>query len=101
MAMLGDWLRERLGFKFDRADTFLSRMKRAKDEGYLCGSREAKLFMLTIGKAFTRERAMDWLDSTIDEGRVELECQQATEREIEAWDMSCRIAFLVEIAPRR
>jgi hypothetical protein len=84
-----------------RVDTFLSRMKRARDEGYLCGSREAKLFTLTVGKAFTREQAMDWLDSTIDEGRVELECQHATECEVEAWDISCRIAFLLEIAPRR
>jgi hypothetical protein len=50
---------------------------------------------------FTREQAMDWLDSTIDEGRMELEDQHATEREVEAWDMSCRIAFLVEIVPRR
>jgi hypothetical protein len=101
MAMVGDWLREKLGFKVDRADTFTSRMKRAKDEGYLCGSREAKLFTLAVGGAFTREQAMDWLDSTIDEGRVDLECQHATEHEVEAWDMSCRIAFLVEIAPRR
>ena len=98
--MLADWLREKLGFELDGADTFPSRMKRAKHEGYLCGSREAKLCKLAVGKAFTRERAMDWLDSTVDEGRVELECQHATEREIEAWDMSCRIAFLVEIAPR-
>ena len=99
--MLGDWLREKLGFEVGRVDTFISRMKRAKDEGYLCGSREAKLLKLAVGKAFTREQAMDWLDSTIDEGRVELECQHATEREVEAWDMSCRIAFLVEIVPRR
>jgi len=101
MVMLGDWFREKLGFKFDRANTFPSRMKRAKDEGYLCGSREAKLLKLAVGKAFTREQAMDWLDSTIDEGRVDLECQHATEREVEAWNMSCRIAFLVEIVPRR
>lgn len=100
MATIGNWFREKLGFEFYRADTFPSRVKRANDEGYLCGSREAKLFLLAVGKAFTRERAMDWLDSTIDEGRLELECQSATEREIEAWDMSCRIAFLVEIAPR-
>jgi hypothetical protein len=101
MAAIGDWFREKLGFEFDRADTFSSRMKRAKDEGYLCGSREAKLCKLAVGKAFTRDHAIDWLDSTIDEGRVELECQHATDREIEAWDMSCRIAFLVEIVPRR
>jgi hypothetical protein len=99
MATFGYWLLERLRvFKIDRADTFLSRMTRAKNEGYLCGSREAKLFTLVVGNAFTRERAMDWLDSTVDEGRVVLECQHATEREIEAWDMSCRIGFLVEIA---
>jgi hypothetical protein len=84
-----------------RADTFLFRVKRAKHEGYLCGSREAKLFKLAVGDSFTRERAMDWLDSTVDEGRMELEDQHASEREVEARDMSCRIAFLVEIAPRR
>jgi hypothetical protein len=38
---------------------------------------------------------------TVNEGRVELECQHATEREVEAWDMSCRIRFLLEIVPRR
>jgi hypothetical protein len=87
--------------KPDRADTFLSRMKRARNEGYLCGSREGKLCKLAVGKAFTREQATDWLDSTIDEGRSELNDQHATEREVEAWDMSCRIAFLLEIASSR
>ena len=41
---------------------------------------------------------MDWLQTNVDEGRGELEAQQAREREVEAADMSCRIAFLVEIA---
>jgi hypothetical protein len=41
-----DWLREKLAVKVDRAGTFPSRIKRAKDEGHLCGSREAKLFMM-------------------------------------------------------
>jgi hypothetical protein len=49
MATFGDWLREKLGFKFDRADTFPSSIQRAKDEGYLCG-----LFTLAVGKVFTR-----------------------------------------------
>jgi hypothetical protein len=57
-----DWLRAKLGFKIDDADTFPSRMKGAKNKGYLCGSREVKLFMLAVGKALTRERAMDCLD---------------------------------------
>jgi hypothetical protein len=71
-------------FKFGRADTFPSCMKRAKDEGYLCGSREGKLFALAVGAVFTREQALDRLDNVIDEGRSELNDQHATEREVEA-----------------
>jgi len=63
-------------FKFGRADTFPSCMKRAKDEGYLCGSREGKLFALAVGTVFTREQALDRLDNVIDEGRSELNDQQ-------------------------
>jgi hypothetical protein len=87
-------------FKFGRLDTFLARMQRARNEGYLCGSREGKLFTLAVGKVFTREQVLDWLDNVIDEGRSELKDQHATEREIEAWDMSCRIMFLLEVAPQ-
>jgi hypothetical protein len=38
---------------------------------------------------------MDWLDNR--RRKSELECQRATEREVEAWDMWCRITFLLEI----
>lgn len=75
-------------------------MKRARNEGYLRGSLEAKLFKLAVGESFKREQALDWLDNIIEEGRAELNLQRASEREVEAWDMSCRIAFFVEIAPR-
>jgi hypothetical protein len=62
------------------------------------GTREARLFRLAVRKDFERRQAMDWLQTIVDEGRGELEAQHALEREVDAWDMSCRIAFLVRIA---
>jgi hypothetical protein len=87
-------------FRPGRTDSFPSRMKRARNEGYLRGSREGRLFTLAVGESFKREQALDWLDTVIEEGRAELDYQHASDREVEAWDMSCRIAFFVEIAPR-
>ena len=86
-----------LASKTGRADSFQARMQRARDEGFLRGAREGKLFKLSVGKVFDRQQALDWLDNVIDEGRSELADQHAWEREIEAWDMACRIAFLVEL----
>jgi hypothetical protein len=72
-------------------------MQRARDEGYRCGAREGKLFRLAVGTDFVRDQVMDWLTNVVEDGRSELEDQHATEKEIDAWDMSCRIAFLLEI----
>ena len=86
-------------FRLLRADTFAARIQRAKSEGFACGSREGKLFRFAVGKVgFARDQVHGWLDTVIDDGRAELEAQHALDREIEAWDMSCRIAFMVEIA---
>jgi hypothetical protein len=80
-------------------DTFAARIQRAKKEGFACGSREAKLFRLAVGKAASaRDQAHRWLNTVVNDGRAELEAQHALEREVEAWDLSCRIAFMVEIA---
>jgi hypothetical protein len=84
-------------FQTRRADSFTARMQRARNEGYSRGAREAKPFKLAVGKVFDRAKTLDWLSTAIDDGRAELESQHALEREIEAWDMSCRIAFLVAI----
>lgn len=73
-------------------------MKQARSDAYSRGFLEAKLFKLAVGGVFEREQALDWLSTVIDEGRAELEAQHALERKIEAWDMSCRIAFMVAIA---
>jgi hypothetical protein len=84
-------------FRTGRALTFEARMLRARNMGYASGAREAKLFKLTSGNVFERDLALDWLNASIPKGRADLKSQRATEREVEAWDMSCRIAFLVAI----
>jgi hypothetical protein len=61
------------------------------------GAREARRFRLATGRGYGRQRALDWLRTAIDSGRAELQSQQAPEREIEAWDMSCRIAFMLAV----
>jgi hypothetical protein len=80
-----------------RVDTLETRLQRARSEGYACGASEARLFKLAVGKDFGRPQALDWLGAAIDDGRTDLEAQHALERDIEAWDMSCRIAFLIAI----
>jgi hypothetical protein len=89
-------------FRQGRPDTYQARMDRTRDDAYSRGFHEAGLFKLALGQDFQRRQALDWLDTVIDQGRAELEDQHAREREVEAWDMSCRIAFMVALraAPR-
>lgn len=85
------------GLRRGRVDTLEARLQRARHEGYARGTSEARLFKLAAGKDFGRPQALDWLGAAIDDGRTDLEAQHALGREIEAWDMSCRIAFLIAI----
>jgi hypothetical protein len=73
-------------------------MTRARDEAYLRGSQEAKMFRLATGGVCQRQQALDWLNTAIEDGRADLEAQHALEREIDRWDMSCRIMFWVMLA---
>jgi hypothetical protein len=81
----------------NRTSSFLARVQRAQEEGYVRGADEAKIFMLAAGKDFQQRQALDWIDEAIEDGREDLQAQRFTEREIEAWDMSCRIMFMLTI----
>ena len=72
-------------------------MQQARKDGYARGFGEARQFKSSVGGVFERQQALDWLRNVIDDGRSKLHSQHASEREIEAWDMSCRIAFMVSI----
>jgi len=85
-------------FRQATAHTFEARVKRARSEGYASGAREAHLFKIASDNVFERGQALDWLNLAVAKGRTDLESQLAPERAVEAWDMSCRIAFLVAIA---
>jgi hypothetical protein len=74
---------------------------RSREEGYRRGAHEAKLFQLAIGRAFDHQQACDWINTAIDDGRAELEAEHALDREIDAWDMSCRIMFMLMVMPKR
>ena len=78
--------------------TLTARLERARQSGYADGGREAKLMLLALGKGFEQSQAIGWLNTAIEEGRADLLAQRAIDSEIDAWDMSCRIMFLVTIS---
>jgi hypothetical protein len=53
---------------------------------------------LAVVGAFQREQTLDWLNTAVDDGRADRKPKHALEREIDAWDMSCRIMFIVQIS---
>jgi hypothetical protein len=75
-----------------------ARLERARQSGYADGDREAKLTLLALGKGFEQSQVIGWLNTVIEEGRADLLAQHAIDREIDAWDMSCRIMFMVTIS---
>jgi hypothetical protein len=80
-----------------RTDALEAGLQKARNRGYTHGDREARLSRLATERGYGRQRALNWLRAAIDGGRAELQSQQAPEREIEAWDMSCRIAFMLAV----
>jgi hypothetical protein len=72
-----------------------ARMERARQSGYADGCREAKLMSIALGKQFGRSKAIGWLNTAVEKGRADKLVQRGTDREIDAWEMSCRIMFLV------
>ena len=85
-----------LGARPNRGDTYLARLQRMREEGRAKGSAEGQLFLRAFGKTkFQPHEVHDWLSRVVAQGRAELEGQHALGQEIEAWDMACRVAFLL------
>jgi hypothetical protein len=72
-------------------------MERARQSGYADGSEEARLMLIALGKQFERSKAIGWLNTAVEKGRADKLVQRAIGREIDTWEMSCRIVFVVTI----
>jgi hypothetical protein len=59
-----------------------SRIARTRGVGYPRGTSEARLMLRALGEKFERSRAVPWLNTAVQEGRVELQEQHAIDREI-------------------
>jgi hypothetical protein len=85
-----------LGTRPNRGDAFHARSERAREKGHAKGLAEGKAFLLAMGKKnFQPQEVHSWLSNVIVRGRAELEAQHALDHEIEAWDMACRVMFLL------
>jgi hypothetical protein len=85
-----------LGARPNRGDTYLARLQCMREEGHAKGSAEGQLFLRTFGTTkFQPQVVHDWLSRVVAQGRGELVAQHALDQEIEAWDMACRVAFLL------
>lgn len=84
------------GPRSNRSSVYLAHLRRMREEGHARGAAEGRLFMQAIGKTkFQPHEVHTWLSRVVAEGRAELKAQNELDREIEAWDMACRVAFLL------
>ena len=85
-----------LGARPNRGDTYRARLQCMREEGHAKGSAEGKLFLRAFSKTkFEPHEVHVWLSQVVARGRAELVAQHALDQEIEAWDMACRVAFLL------
>jgi len=66
-----------------------------RDDAYDEGAREGRLFMGAADPNASFRTALDRLDQVVAAGRRELAAKRVPAREIEDWDTSCRIMFLL------
>jgi len=64
-----------------------------REDAYHRAAGEAQRFLSAQARSYPDIRAR--LDEVIAEGRRELAAERVTAEEIEAWDTSCRIMFLL------
>lgn len=75
-----------------------ARIRRARQSGYADGGREAGLMLIALGKKFDKTKAIGWLNTAVEKGRAAKLRRRRIDCEIDAWEMSCRIMFVVTMA---
>jgi hypothetical protein len=66
-----------------------------RNEAYDRANREARLLLSAEGPGRSFRDVLERLDRVVADGRRELAARRVPARDIEAWDTSCRIMFLL------
>ena len=64
-------------------------------DAYDRAAREARLFLSAAGPARSFRDVLERLDRVVADGRRDLVARRRAPKDIEAWDTSCRIMFLL------
>jgi hypothetical protein len=75
------------------ADVDAPRQDNLRENAYDRATREARRFLSGGNRGYLDIRAR--LDEVIAEGRRELKARRVADDDVEAWDISCRIMFLL------
>jgi hypothetical protein len=76
-------------------------MTATHDNGSRTGASEARRYLRTVRSDPDQRLAYEWLNAVIAAGRCALQQEGVDQADIEHWDNSCRVMFLLMTVERR